>query len=595
MLEALRRRLGRLAETTVRFPAAAVFIAAAAILSALSVSGVTGLDRYILTCAVGAAAGAAAQTAFERFFTGVKRRIALVAAGVVLTLLFFLVVRRAPEQSAEMWIRSAVATFALMTAFVWFPVIRSGYRFGENFMASFKAVFQAGFFTGVIFLGCAAVLLAIDRLIVRVPDDAYSYVADAAFVLIAPLLYLSLMPAYPGRGVLGPEAIPDEDVRRNIEKRTGCPKFLEIVLSDILVPLVAIFTVVLIVYILLNIGGKFWTDNLLEPLLISYSVVVIAMTLLVSGLENRFAMLFRVIFPKLLIPIAAFQTLASLLLMAETGVTHTRYFVVLFGLFAIISGTILSTVPMRRSGAIAATLIILSVLSVVPPTDAFTISRFSQTRSLELVLRHNSMLSGGKLLPSDRVSDADRTKITSAVRYLGEMDWLRRLPWLPAGFSAYDDTQFYTAFGFHQYAEAGPQYTYVSLHNDLAGFIPITGYDACAMLNIPVFEKTPGQQRSLTLGGESYSLSVEGSPGAYSIVVKDGGGKTQLQFDMSVIFRQYAAYPATKATLTPEEAVFRQTGGKLALEVVVLNAGLNTAPDSTDQNASLLILLGTAK
>ena len=54
-----------------------------------------------------------------------------------------------------------------------------------------------------------------------------------------------------------------------------CPKFFEILISYIIIPLIAVFTIILLVYIIKNIGGEFWSDNLLEPMIVSYSIFVI--------------------------------------------------------------------------------------------------------------------------------------------------------------------------------------------------------------------------------------------------------------------------------------------------------------------------------
>jgi hypothetical protein len=591
MKEAVRRRLSGLIDTVVRYPLTAGFLLAAAVLIAIAVAGDDRLSRYILSCAVGSALAAASQSAFERFYAGVRWRASLYAASLIVTALFFVLIHRVSENSAELPIRTAVACFALWIAFIWLAVVRSRYSFAENFMASFKALFQALFFSGIIFLGCALIIAAIDSLITPVDEDAYAHVANIVFVLIAPMLFLSLIPVYPGRRIVF-DGAEGETNSALIEKRTGCPKFLEVLLSYIIIPLVAVFTVVLLIYIAINIGGSFWTDNLLEPMLISYSVTVIAVTLLAGGLQNRFAVLFRMIFPKVLIPIALFQTVASIRLLAETGLTHTRYFVVIFGLFAVLSGLVLSTVPMRRSGTIAAVLLILSALSLVPPTDAFTLSRFSQIRTMEHVLRENNMLSGGQVAPNGTIPDANKEKIAAAIRYLTDMDELRRVRWLPPGFSGYDDTQFYGVFGFHLYQPAQPEYHYINVYYTVSGLIPVAGYDAFAELSFPYPDKSGGEaQGTADIGGGAYTLAPDGAPGSYGVAVTDASGRTLIRFDISEIFARYAAFPASKSVLTAAEATFTAENDEAALKIIVRNAGFNAAPGSTDENAQLLVFI----
>ena len=591
MTEAIRKRLGGLINTVVRYPLTAGFLLAAAVLIAISVAGDAELLRFILSCAVGAVSAAAAQSAFERFFTGRKWRAALYAAAIIVAALFFALISRAPDNGVEMPVRAAVAVFALWIAYIWLAVVRSRYSFAGSFLAAFKALFQSLFFTGIIFLGVVLIIAAIDSLITPVDEKAYAHSANIIFMLIAPLLFLSLIPVYPGRKK-DFDGTEGEEKRALIDKRTGCPKFLEVLLSYIIIPLVAIFTVVLLIYIALNIGGSFWTDNLLEPMLISYAITVIGVTLLTMGLNNRFASLFRLIFPKALIPIALFQTIASVRLMTETGLTHGRYFVVLFGLFAVIAGILLSVAPARRSGTVAVVLLILSALSLIPPTDAFTLSRTSQLMTLESVLRDNGMLTESGIVPNGSIPDSGKTKIASAVRYLAETDALGAASWLPPGFNGYDDTQFFEVFGFHLYQPAQPEYRYVNVYFTLNGLIPIAGYDAVTELGFP-YPGKPGVAApgAAVGGGGAYTVDLDGSPGAYAVAVTDASGSILISFNTAEIFARYAAYPESKNTLTEEEATFTAENGTAALKVIVRNAGFNTAPGSTDQNAQLLVFV----
>ena len=171
--------------------------------------------------------------------------------------------------------------------------------------------------------------------------------------------------------------------QETIDEAAHCPKFLGVLISYILIPLIAVFTLILVVYIIKNIGGEFWTDNLLEPMLVAYAITVILVYILASEIENKFTAFFRKIFPKVLVPIVLFQITSSILSLTDTGVTHTRYYVILFGLFAAIAGILMSFLPVRKNGVIAALLIVFAVVSIVPPVDAFTVSRINQIDMLK--------------------------------------------------------------------------------------------------------------------------------------------------------------------------------------------------------------------
>ena len=148
----------------------------------------------------------------------------------------------------------------------------------------------------------------------------------------------------------------------------------------------------------------------------------------------------------MLVPIVVFQIISSLLSLSETGITHTRYYVILYGLFAAVSGILLSFLPVRKNGSVAALLIIFSIFSIVPPVDAFSISKSSQINLVEKVLLENKMIEEDTITPNSNVSNEDKKTITNAMSYLNTMDYTKELAWLPKDFDYYED--FSDTFGF---------------------------------------------------------------------------------------------------------------------------------------------------
>lgn len=590
MFQSVRLKFSGLIESLVRYPLTVAFLTATAILIAESIGGSRDLIKFILSGAVGAVWCAAAQSAYERFFVGVRWRILLYLMALLFSAAFYLSIWRLSENSAEIVARTAVAMFALLIAYIWIPVIKSSVSFSESFMAAFKALFQSVFFSGIIFLGSAAIIAAVDTLITPVDEKIYSYTANIVFVIIAPLFFLSLIPVFPGKEDVLSGVKGDEKQREIMRKRTSCPKFLEVLLSYIIIPLVAVFSIILILYILLNIGGKFWTNNLLEPMLISYAITVIVITVLAGHLDNRFAALFRAIFPKVLIPIALFQVIATILMLGETGVTFARYYAILFGVFAVLPGMALSLHPVRRSGVIAVFLIVLSAISLIPPVDAFTVSRNSQISALEYVLRKNGMLRDDKIEPKENIPDSDKTRIISSIQYLSKMDDLARLKWLPADFAVYDDSAFYSTFGFYQYISANPEQRYISVNYNLTNTISIEGFDALAQVDFPY----PGMNetaKTFIIRDKTCRLQTEFDGGRYIISLKDAAGLELCRFNTAEIFARYSSYTPTKNILTHEEASFISENDKAVLKIIVLNASFMNTADTNDQFVQMLVLI----
>lgn len=574
-----------------RYPFTAAFLIAAAVILAVTIH--TGQDRpkLLFSCAVGALLCLTAQAAYERFFRDGSRRILLSGLGALLTVGYYLIIRPAPEMSMEIEIRTGVALLALYFAFIWLPAIRSETGFGESFLAAFKAFFHCLLYAAVIFGGCALILAAVDTLIVNISYKAYSYTADAVFVLFAPLFFLSLIPVYPGEN--SREASPEVQTARDerVRRAISCPRFLEVLLSYIVVPLTAVFTVILVLYIALNISGPFWTDNLLEPMLVSYAVAVIVVTVLTSGLENRFAVWFRRVFPKVMIPIVAFQIVSSVLLLRDTGVTHTRYFVILFGIFAICSGAVLSFLPVKKYGLVAALLIVFSAVSVIPPLDAFSVSFRSQEKTLAAVLEQNGMLRDGAVTPNPNLPDEAKQKIVTSVEYLSRMNYLKKVDFLPGDFQIYDD--FYDTFGFRLY-DLPPdtvKTVYVTLDQNLP--LNITGYDVLARTFVNSDDTAAAVVSGIENGGQTYTLKKTRGADGIDLVLLDGEGREVIRFGTAELFDRYLGYTGDSLQLSQEQATFTQENDRAVLTVIVQNANVTRrqAVINSYEYADLLILI----
>ena len=412
-IKKFENKLRGLNNAIVRFPLTFLFLLAVAIVNIISIEN-EKLDysNYLFTFVIGTFLSAVLQVVYERFFTKPSTRLLLMGAAILLSVGYYLIIMDAPVFDRETSIRTVVTNFALLFAFIWVPTIKSKISFNQSFMITFKSFFNTVFFFGIIYAGLSLIILAIDQLLFTVNSTTYPHAANIVFVLFAPMYFLSLIPRFPG--VANQEQVQLQD--ETIQKAAHAPKFLEVLISYIIIPLLAVFTLILLIYIVQNIGGDFWIDNLLEPMLVSYAITVILVYILASEINNRFTELFRKIFPKILIPIVIFQIIASILKMSDMGITHTRYFVIIFGIFAAIVGILLSFLPVRKNGIIALLLIVFSAISIVPPVDAFTTSRNSQIETLKNVLTKNNMLENNQIKANASISDQDKEIVTKTVR-----------------------------------------------------------------------------------------------------------------------------------------------------------------------------------
>ncbi len=466
-----------------RFPLSVLFLIVSTILTGLMIER-SDLEytQIIFTLLVGTMLTVVAQMIYERFFTESSQRYLLMGGATLLTMGYYFTIGFQSDFDLQAMVKTSVALFALFITFTWIPSIKNErVAFHQSFLSAFKAFFTTVIFSLVLVLGVSAIITAINLLLFNLDPDVYAHLFNLIGLLFSPIYFLSLTPLFPIEGRQANENLEEEGAMQSVQHAFTVPKFLDVLISYIIIPLTGIYTVILVLYVLLNISGDFWTDNLLEPLLVSYAVVVIVVYVLACNVDNRFTQMFRLIFPKILVPIVIFQTIASILKIGEMGITHGRYFVILFGIFAAITGILFSWNKPKYNGYMAAVLLILSTLSIVPPVDAFTISKNHQINLLEEKLIENKMLEGTQIIPSTQVSDGDRILITNLMMYLQNLDYTDEVDFLPNDFQVYND--FRQVFGFDMTypGMTGTDFEDLSvfyyLEEEFAYMVPLAGYD----------------------------------------------------------------------------------------------------------------------
>lgn len=556
-LNNLKDKLMGIVQAASRYPLTILFLLAAAIINILLIHGLEEAYTSLLwTVIIGAMLGLVSQQVYERFFSHLKQRGMLYTGAIVLTIGYYFTINSIETWSMQMEINTSISIFALLMVFIWVPSIKNKILFNETFMATFKAFFTTVLFTAVIAIGLNLSIFAVDQLLFSVDSKVYAHVLNLVFTLFAPLFFLSRIPFYPGKS----DHLTGEKKAR-MDEAIACPKVLAILLSYVIVPLTMLYTLILFVYVLLNIRGDFWGDNLLEPMLVSYSITVILVLILVSGLQDSIAVLGKKILPKILLPIVLFQLIASLLKIGELGITHGRYYVILFGIFALIASVIFSFFPIQKSGWIAAVLIVFSAVSIIPPIDAFTVSRVNQTKLLQKVLVENEMFQDGKVIPNAEIATEDKRKITETALYLERMQYTKKIDWLPDHF--YDGNAFQQTFGFQEmYDGANHEYRGQSVYLDWNShsIIDIEGYDR--MLRLDVNENERKESVPLTIQDHSYQLREAFEGDDWYLLLEDDQEELMrfhLKDALNEIIEHDGVLNIEDATVTQENELVRMT------------------------------------
>lgn len=596
-IDNLRSKLSGLYDAMSRYPLTVLFLLSAAIVNAKSINLNEPFYKLLLTFVVGGCLSFVAQAAFERFFEKFSHRLVLMVICILLTVGYFLIINQYKTTNFETWIRTSVALFALVIAYIWIPVIKSTVSFNESFMSSFKSFFNSLLFSVVLFIGISLIIGAIDLLLFQVDEKAYMHVLNIISVLFAPIYFLSLIPIYPG---VSSKNLFKENLDYNNEKiasSSSCPRFLEILISYIIIPLLSIYTVILIIYIVKNITGNFWTDNLLEPMLVGFAITVILLYILASMIENKFAGFFRKVFPKVLVPIVVFQIVSSALRIQDTGITHGRYYVILFGIFAAVSGIFLIFIPIRKNGIVAILLIAFSLFSIIPPVDAFTISRTNQLKMLESVLIKNDMLKDNKIIPNASVPEEDKKTISNTINYLEMMGYTKDIGYLGKDFNLYNN--FYDTFGFYQYGESiyGQESVHMSLNQQSP--IIISGYDALVVANFYFEKDNPDSSNKLCdfkKSGKTYVISNTNTLDSSKMLLSNDNGEELISVNMKDVFDMFDTstvgnYQINKDSLTADQSTFTLENEKAIISLVALNVNIEKSNSQYPYSGDFYVLV----
>lgn len=559
-----------------RFPVTFIMLFIIAVLNAAAIENNKDYIKFILSLAIGAVSCLTAQTIYERFFKKPPARIISALAGILISLVYYAAVYKAAQIGVVIGIRTAVAAFILIIAFILVPSIKSDHNFNEVFLIVFKSIFTAAFFSAVIWGGLSLILLAVDRLLISVGSNAYAHTANIVWILIAPLFFLSYIPVLNG----------EERDEEKAQKASSYPRFLEILISYVLIPLTAVYTVVLILYIVKTALTGNLGRNLLEPLILSYSVAVILLYLLSSGLKNRFSSLFRLVLPKVLIPIVLFQLYSSISVTVSEGFIPSRYFVILFGIYSVLFGVLTCLLPLKKNGVIAAAVIIFAAISILPPVDAFTVSRLSQTSVLRNTLIRNGMLQGNRITPKTDLGEKDKTAITKSVENLYRLGYLSGLSFIPSGFDL--NQSFASTFGFEQRISSEISAKYLEL--DPSSVISTGGYEFMYLgyINNVSPENT---LCSFSKNGKSYHLDFIPENGG-RLIIKDEKNTNLLASDLMPLLSGVTdTQTSPKSQVSPDKLTYSTQNNLAGLRMVFRNLNITNKSGNIEYNAEIIIYM----
>jgi hypothetical protein len=300
----------------------------------------------------------------------------------------------------------AAAVFALMFVYRKKDDAESG--FGIYNISLFMRGFTSFVFAVVLFLGTASALFAVQELFLNknFHEQLYGDAWVLSAVFFAPLYFLS-----------------------GLSDRTGSPggsftypKPLKVLLQFIIVPLIALYLLILYSYTVKILLTQNWPEGIVSYMIISFSLVGISSVILLSPLKNsdqfKWINSFSKYFFMALVPLIVVLFMAIMERVSQYGITEKRYFIFLLSFW--LAGITVYMIFSKKKDLkmLPVTLCIISVLSLFGPWSCFSISKTSQLSILEDLLTKNGILLNGEIVQSDKIiSFADRKSISSIISY----------------------------------------------------------------------------------------------------------------------------------------------------------------------------------
>ncbi len=310
--------------------------------------------------------------------------------------------------------------------FVFFaPFVRSWNK--EAYWSYLKsvatAILRSGFFTGVLYLGLALALVAIDALFdTRINGRRYGQLFFFCLGIVNTWIYLSDFP---------------KDIRSNAA--IHFQKALEVFVKFILIPLVLLYLVILYAYsikILLEWElPKGWVSYLVTVLAFLGFIVQVIINPVQKSIKAWTVNKFHPWFYILLLPLLVLLFIAIMRRVNDYGITENRYFVLVLAVWILAMALYLLFAKNKRLIILPITLFVLAIASSFGPWGALGFSQRSQINQFKKVYAN--------VTASNKVASAKQfNQLKSILDYLDDRQSLSKLDPITgiAMVSAFKDT-----------------------------------------------------------------------------------------------------------------------------------------------------------
>lgn len=388
------------------------------------------LGKVLMTLALGVPSLATLKLVYERFDFGMKKRTIANIIVIVLLIVYYLML---PEDFDSAFIfRYVILNVILYLAFTLIPYFFKRKNYSLYFLTLITKFLVTYLYSLVLYGGINAILFTIDKLFV-LDIDSKIYV-DILFIIagiFAITYFLGSIPTH------------EENM-----KSKNYPNVFRILFVYIIMPLLAIYTVIIYVYFAKIIITWQWPIGLVGQLVLWYGMISTIVLFFVYTLRDKnkwVGQYFRYFPIAIMIPLAMMY-FAIIIRVSDYGITVPRYLVIISGFW--ILGNMLYFIfakSVKTSIVVFSALIVL-IISAYGPINAYSVSISNQNNRFEALLTDYGVLKGGKIVNvSEELSESQKEDINEYITYFNNSHKLSDIKVIPEGFEL---KQIKDVFGF---------------------------------------------------------------------------------------------------------------------------------------------------
>ncbi|XSG81816.1 MAG: DUF4153 domain-containing protein [Methyloligella sp. ZOD6] len=430
----------------------------------------------------------------------------------------------------------------------------------------------------ILFAGGCAIVYSIEYLfgVDLNSRETVEFLGEASLYLVFPIAMLAGIPS-------------------DFEQATDrYPKSLRVIADYAVIPLLAIYTVILYAYMAkIALAGEL-PEGGVAYLVVGYAVAGVLTYLVVYPLESGLAALFRrAFFPLLILPLVLLAVAIGVRI-EEYGFTEHRYAVLLCLVWLTISAALAMLLDrMRAPALIVWTLALLLIGASVGPWSAVAVSTWSQVGRLEAALERSGVLVDGKLKkPSKAPSRADRIAVSAITDYLADTKKLHALgPWVrdperpgvPPDYWSMGAQTAVERMGidyvqrYERDMDAPRRFTFgTDRGGPKQNVTAVSGYNYLIALALAPNEKRPQSLEQTfefeTGETEAIDLIARFDPSTISLEIAMPSEDASVRFDLAPVIDRYAETDP-KEEIEPEALTLEKTDGgfRVRLEVERIN------------------------